>query len=123
MGLLAEGVAGGLERGVIEVAAVGRQLHVDLDHFGRDVDAGQRRGDIIVKRVQLRRDGQRVRNEPRGRELDGQHARITVIPPFRLDIYELWFVNRTTKNDAVPILVSIGISDRLPAKRQKRKKN
>ena len=35
--LLAEVAAGGLERAVVEVAAVGRQLHVDLDHFGRDV--------------------------------------------------------------------------------------
>lgn len=37
MVLLAEGVAGGLERVPAEAAAVGRQLHVDLDHFGRDV--------------------------------------------------------------------------------------
>ena len=37
MGLLAEGAASGLERVPVEVAAVGLEVQVDIDHIGWDV--------------------------------------------------------------------------------------
>ena len=63
--------AGGIERAVEDVAAVGLVLQVDLNHIGRDIDSVQRRGHDVVERDIVRRHLQGVGNKPRGRELNG----------------------------------------------------
>ena len=63
--------AGGIERAVEDVAAVGLELQVDLNHIGRDIDSVQRRGHCVVERGIVRRHRQGVGHKPRSRELNG----------------------------------------------------
>ena len=62
---------GGLERAVEDVAAVGLELQVDLNHVGRDLDSVQRRGHDVVECDIVRRHRQGVGHKPRSRELNG----------------------------------------------------
>lgn len=84
--LLGAGVAAGLERAVVHVAAGSLELQLDGDVCVVDGHADKRGRDIEVQRVVHRRHRQGVGLEARHWELDGEHLGFAVVPTFGLDV-------------------------------------
>ena len=100
--------AGGIERAVEDVAAVGLELQVDLDDVGRDIDSVQRRGHRVVERGIVRRHRQGVGHKPRSRELNGEHARVAIVPALGLHLGKPWR-GFSAKNYDITILLAVDI--------------
>ena len=89
-----------------DVAAVGLELQVDLDHAGRDVDSVQRRGHRVVDRGVGRRHQQGVGHQPRGRELNGEHAGVAIEPALGLHLGKP-VGPTTTKDNNLTTLITV----------------
>ena len=97
---------GGLERAVEDVAAVGLELQVDLNHVGRDLDSVQRRGHDVVERDIVRRHRQGVGHKPRGRELNSEHPRVAIEPALGLHLGKP-VGPATTKDNNLSTLITV----------------
>ena len=99
--------AGGIERAVEDVAAVGLELQVDFDDVGRDIDSVQRRGHGVVERDIVRRHRQGVGHKPRGRELNGEHAGVAIEPALGLHLGKPVGPTTTTKDNNLTTLITV----------------
>lgn len=106
--LLGAGVAGGLERAVVYVAASGLKLEVDGDVCFIDGHADERGRDIEVQRVVHRRHRQGVGLEVSHGEFDGQHMRFTVVPALGLDLNESVRTVTAIEDDCLRVFQTIG---------------